>query len=460
MSEEMKKAKEIIHKLSKWGNTYIVGGAVRDHLLGKDPYDVDLCTNVPMDKIEKLFPTHDIGANKDFGILVIEYKNSIFEIAQFRTETSYSDGRRPEHVNFVDNIKEDLSRRDLTCNSMAMTIDEQIIDPFNGSSDLKSRSIRTVGNPYKRFEEDHLRMIRCCRFASVLGFNINDEVFHAIQTMGYRITDIAVERIVQEVQKVCVSGGRVLAEFIKRLKYLNLLPYTFPEILALDFCEHDPEDHPDGNVFEHTMKMLELSDSTDFETLMSILFHDIGKINTHKLKTRQKHIVKYGVHAKAKNTYDNHHQTGVAIFERIADRMKLDNETRKCVLFSIKNHMKFINFAEMKDSTILKLVSDKHFDTLMVVSELDNKSQGDGIYAPEHYDEIRKRILHVKGKYMAQDHENNIKKRISGDLVMNIRGILPGPEVGEVIRRTTIWILDNNIGLHEIARINNFIRIV
>lgn len=242
----LKKAMEIIAILSKHGKAYIVGGAVRDIVLGKEPDDIDIATNVPMEKIEELFPTHDIGKNKDFGIVVAEYKGESFEIAQFRKDGTYSDGRRPDKIEIVPDFKDDAARRDFTINAMGLDSEGNIIDYFDGMKDIKDKVLRTVGNPSERFGEDYLRMLRAIRFSSRLGFKLDDKTAKAIKDGSENINKIAGERIKKEFVKMAEQDGSKFADAIVELDNVGLLDKILPEIVKLKEFKHNVKFHPEG----------------------------------------------------------------------------------------------------------------------------------------------------------------------------------------------------------------------
>jgi tRNA nucleotidyltransferase (CCA-adding enzyme) len=232
---EMKAGVEILHKLEAMGGkAYIVGGAVRDIVLGaEEPNDVDIATNVPMEKIEKIFKTHDIGKNKDFGIVVIRHGGFDFEIAQFRKDGNYTDGRRPDKIEIVMDFEDDASRRDLTINALGVDKDGNIIDYFDGVKDIKNKIIRTVGDAHKRFGEDFLRMIRVPRFASRFGFKIDPKTLKAIQDNAGHIKEVAFERIYQELFKMAKQSGSKFADAIINLKDTGLLKEILPEVFEM-----------------------------------------------------------------------------------------------------------------------------------------------------------------------------------------------------------------------------------
>jgi tRNA nucleotidyltransferase/poly(A) polymerase len=345
---------EILHILKPYGVAYIVGGTVRDLILNRVPKDIDVCTNVPIDVIESLFLTHDIGANKTFGILVVEYKGDNFEIAQFRTEDVYSDGRRPDKVTFVSTFKEDATRRDFTINSLAIDYEGNILDYYNGIEDIKNGIIRTVGDPDVRFKEDYLRLIRAIRFSCTLRMVIESNTITSIRNNAHNITNISQERITSELLKMANKKGTFFAFGIITLLSTKLLQYVLPEIYLMNNFEHSPEHHPEGNVLVHTIAALVTNEIKDPILNWCILFHDVGKIKTFELMG-------------GKITYHKHDIVGSKMIHEIAERMKLDNNTRDAMKFCAKNHMKIHGILEMKKSKIIRLMNSPYWDILVQV---------------------------------------------------------------------------------------------
>ncbi|MDU1315622.1 HD domain-containing protein [Anaerococcus hydrogenalis] len=256
--------------------TYLVGGAVRDRLLGKEIHDIDLTTRARPNDIMRIFSDLkliDIG--KKFGTIKVIYKSEEFEITSFRSESTYKDRRHPEKISFSDSIDEDLKRRDFTINAMAFRNGE-LIDLFGGQKDLQSKLIMAVGNPYERIKEDYLRAIRAVRFATILDFEIESELKKAISQMASHIEDISKERIRDEVDKILLADNP--SRGIRLLDDLNLLEYIFPEVKSMiGFDQHSS--HHNLDLFEHSMKVLE-SSPKNLKTRMAALFHDTGKIDT------------------------------------------------------------------------------------------------------------------------------------------------------------------------------------
>ncbi|WP_276877189.1 CCA tRNA nucleotidyltransferase [Anaerococcus hydrogenalis] len=269
--------KYLINRLEEEGfETYLVGGAVRDRLLGKEIHDIDLTTRARPNDIMRIFSDLkliDIG--KKFGTIKVICKSKKYEITTFRAESSYKDKRHPEKISFSNTIEEDLKRRDFTINAMAQRKGE-IIDLFGGKKDLERKIVRAVGNPYERIEEDYLRALRAIRFATVLDFSIEDNLKAAIKNMAGHIEEISKERIRDEVDKILLAKNP--SRGIRLLDELNLLAYIFPEVKKMvGFDQHSS--HHNLDLFDHTMKVLENCPS-NLITRMGALFHDTGKIDT------------------------------------------------------------------------------------------------------------------------------------------------------------------------------------
>lgn len=257
----LKKGVEIITRLEKEGGpdarAYIVGGAVRDIITGeKEPDDIDIATNVSVDKIEQIFgKSHDIGKNKEFGIVIVTIDGEDFEVANFRSDGKYSDGRRPDSIKIEMDFKTDAGRRDFTINAMGVDKDGNIIDYFDGQKDIKNKVIRTVGDPDQRFGEDYIRMLRAVRFGSRLGFKISDETMEAIQKLAQNISPkqpgqekgVAGERIYKEFKKMAEQEGPKFADALEMLDKSGMLQYILPEVAKLKEFKHSVEHHPEGS---------------------------------------------------------------------------------------------------------------------------------------------------------------------------------------------------------------------
>jgi len=245
-NKELYVAVKILKTIEKKGySAYIVGGAVRDIVLDTKWNDLDLATNMPIDEISKIWKVHDIGKSKDFGIVVIREGGYTFEVANFRSDGKYLDGRRPEKVNIVGSFEDDAGRRDFTCNAMAINSKGEIIDYFGGKKDIKNKILKTVGDPKERFGEDFLRLMRAPRVAVDKGLEIEKETKKAIQKLSTNITKMPPERIKDELLKAAPMGGDKFAVYIKILDELKLLKYILPCVLQLKFFKENLHHHPE-----------------------------------------------------------------------------------------------------------------------------------------------------------------------------------------------------------------------
>ena len=438
----LKSAVKILKNIESKGYVaYIVGGAVRDLVLGISLKDVDIATNMPIDEIEKIYKTHDIGASKDFGIVVVREGGFTFEVANFRSDGEYIDGRRPETVKIVLTFEKDAARRDVTINSMGIDSSGNIIDYFNGQKDIKNKIIRTVGNPHDRFKEDHLRMLRVARFSSKLGFTIDKDTKDAIKDLASNVSKLSVERIKDEIFKAAGQNGDKFAKYLIELDDMGILQIILPEIVKMKEFKHFEDTHPEGGVFAHTIESLKKSNSLDPIVNLSILLHDVGKILT------------LGEKENGIPTYYGHAEEGINLVNVIADRLKLSNDERESIIFAVANHMKFHKILGMKPSKIAKIVTDKNWNVLVAVAKADEFSRGRG-FSRSDFEKIVDTAIEIKEKW-GQKTVNGIMKLVDGVHVMNLTGLKPGKQVGEIIKKTTEYILDNGVKNQE--EIDNFI---
>lgn len=427
------KAKHVCSLLRGADNQYealIVGGAVRDFLLNKECDDIDIATNRPMEDIETMFDTVDIGANKTFGILVAKVDGFVFEIAQFRTESGYSDGRHPDELYFVRSFKEDSARRDFTFNAMGMDADGNIVDHHGGVEDLKAGIIRTVDNPFNRFSEDFIRMLRAVRFSSRFGFEIEECTFAAIQYNADKITTTAPERIMKEIMKMAEQPGEKFAEALVMMKETGLLKYIFPELDVMDQFEHDTDHHPEGGVWCHTLAAVRRYKGRDPVVNMSVLFHDVAKPITYSNDET-------GIH------YYYHSNKGEELVNNIADRMKFDNNLRAAMALSARFHMKFHFIAHEKNRKIIQIMNEPQFEVLYEVAYCDTSSRLHA-YNPDEWGEVTAKIDHLRSRYGVNPLAE-LKKVVTGERVMRVAEIPPGKMVGEIIHKVIGKIVDKGV---------------
>ena len=315
----------IIEKLENHGyEAFLVGGSLRDIMLGKVPNDFDITTNAKPDKIEEIFSTFKtVNIGKEFGTIIVVQEEGNIEITTYRIESDYKDGRRPDQVSFSNNILDDLGRRDFTINSMAYNKKSGIIDPYNGRDDLSKKVIRTVGNPRERFKEDHLRILRGIRFATQLDFKIERETYAAIRDESGSLINISMERIYSEFTKILLS--HIPSKGINLMLDTNVLELLFPEIMpSVAFDQKNP--NHDKDVFMHSLCVLD-SVPPILDLRLAALFHDIGKPHS------------FTIDDEGIGHFYGHDKLSVEITGNILDRLKAPNELINKVCLLINDHM-------------------------------------------------------------------------------------------------------------------------
>ena len=416
---------------------FAVGGSIRDSLLKHEIFDWDLTTNAKPEDIISIFPcTIPIGIKH--GTICVRVNKKSFEVTTYRIDGTYSDSRHPDEVIFTKSIYEDLSRRDFTINAMAYNFESGLIDPFNGTEDLKNKIIRSVGLPEKRFSEDALRMLRAIRFSCKLNFSIEEATFNAIKVKSSSINDISVERLRDELNKILVSDKPSLG--IEKLKQTNLLVHILPELIpTIDFDQRNP--HHDKDVFYHILSVLDYSPNRLIVRLAALL-HDIGKPNCFT-------IDKKGIG----HFYDHDLESG-KIAREIMIRLKYDNDTIKRVLILITEHMCL--FKGFKDSTIKGLIVRVGKDNLedlfdlITADRLGHKKDTD-------LSEINKLQLKTNS-IIASGVPLTIKDLdISGIDLLNLE-YRKGPIIGEILNSLLDLVIENpsknkkNLLIEEVKR--------
>lgn len=330
------------------------GGCVRDMIMEKEPEDYDIATNATPDKVKDIFPGSDL-VGESFGVVIVKIKDLgySFEVATYRQDGEYKDGRRPEDVKFVLSKEEDAARRDFTINAMFYDpISKQIYDYFDGQKDLKQGLIRFVGDPNKRIKEDKLRMLRAIRFAARFSFDFDTLSFESIKYHAPSILDIAGERIGVEFNKAfeqCDARGR--RSFIAAMLESNLLKVLLPEVISMIGCEQSPEHHPEGDVWIHTLQVLfYLPDDASAELCWAGLLHDVGK---PPMQVWDPVDVRW--------RFNSHDSTGKDMTKVILERFKYSNDFIEHVANLVGGHMKFIFVRQMRLSKFKRFLAQDRF---------------------------------------------------------------------------------------------------
>ena len=354
--------KFILEQLNKNGTGFLVGGAVRDKILNKDPGDYDFATDIEYSELKRIFAGYnpkEMGAH--FGILMINVNGKSYEIAKFRKETGVYNSRYPKDIKFVKTIEEDLARRDFTINSIAYSEQTGIVDLYGGRQDIRRKVIRFVGKPKLRIEEDALRILRAFRFISKLGFNLDKKTAEAIYKKRKFLTKISKERIFDELSKI-LMGKFVKKAFIE-MKKLRVLEMIIPEFYyAYNFDQNNPN-HPD-DLFNHIIKVIHLCDY-DLVTRFAALFHDLGKINVKIID------------AKGIFYFYGHEKESALIAEEELKQLKASNDFINSVKKIVKNHM--LIYQDVSDKTLKKLIiemEEKNLKRLFNLFSADLNSKG------------------------------------------------------------------------------------
>jgi poly(A) polymerase len=330
------------------------GGVVRDLLLERRIADIDIATSAPPEAIERLFE-HTIPVGKQFGVVIVVTGTANYEVATFRKDETYNDGRHPSSVSFtVANI--DALRRDFTVNALYLDPETgEVLDFVGGREDLEKKLIRTVGDPDRRFDEDKLRLIRAVRFACDLGFEIEEGTFQQICSRANEIDQVSQERIRDELIKILI--GPAPDRGLQLLFDTGLLNGILPEAAAMSGVEQPPEFHPEGDVFVHTKLMLSLSENPSPELALGILLHDIGKPPTFEIRGRIR--------------FDGHAEVGAELAAAICRRLRLSNELADTVVELVRDHLRFMNVREMRQSTLRRFLSKGNFADHLELHRLD-----------------------------------------------------------------------------------------
>jgi len=351
-------ALKVVRTLRSAGHqALLAGGCVRDTLLGREPKDFDVATDATPDVVKRLFPgALLVGAA--FGVVVVRVDGIQIEVATFRTDGEYRDGRRPESVRFATAL-EDAQRRDFTVNGLFMDPEtDEVIDHVGGRVDMEQRIIRAIGEPKQRFTEDHLRLLRAVRFATVLGFEIETTTWTAITAMADHLGTVSAERIRDEFSKIMLHPNRVRG--FDLLVESGLIRAIIPEILVLQGCEQPPQFHPEGDVFIHTRLMLSLlPDTVSINLVLSVLLHDIAKPATQT------------VDETGRIRFNGHDRLGAEMTAQILRRLKYSNEVVDPTVEAVDCHMRFIEVKKMRLSKLKRFMARPHFDDELALHRVD-----------------------------------------------------------------------------------------
>jgi poly(A) polymerase len=407
-------AVSILRSLQEAGyQAYFVGGCVRDMLLGREPADYDLATDATPDQVMRIFPeTYAVGAK--FGVVLVPSaganENEVVEVATFRSDIGYSDGRHPDQVRYSKDPREDAERRDFTINGLLLNpINQEVLDFVGGRKDLESHTIRAIGEPELRFAEDKLRMLRAVRFAARFSYTIEPVTFVAIQKLAPQIHQVSRERVRDELTKMLTEGHARNAFLL--LDQTGLLREVLPEISAMKGVEQPPQFHPEGDVFVHTLLLLDKLPQPCPPTLAwGALLHDVGKPATFRI-------------APDRIRFDGHVDVGIKMAEEICRRLRFSNDDAEQIIALVGNHMRFAQAQQMKESTLKKFMRMPRFEEHLELHRMDcQASHGD----LTSFNFVREKMAATPVEVMRP------APLISGDDLIDA-GYSPGPQFKEIL---------------------------
>ena len=435
-----KNALNLIHKFHKFGyESYLVGGCVRDMLMGFKPKDWDLCTNAHPEDIIRVLKSNHINwyaPGLKFGTVIAKFNDEEFEITTYRKETGYSDNRHPDKVEFANTIGEDLSRRDFTINAIALTVSNgelQIVDKFNGIKDINDKTLKTVGNPSKRFTEDSLRILRALRFAVKFDMDIEHNTEQAMENNTILLENISKERITQELEKILTSGKPVRKHL---LKYDYILKQILPEIIPCINFKQNNKYHK-HTVYEHMLAVTDLCNTDDFVLKLSALLHDIGKPSSYTLGEDG-----YGhFYGHPEISFD----IAAEIFEK---RLVLTNGQKNEALNLILNHDYSIRKTSKSIKKALKHIGVEIIDKWFILKQADLDDHinidviGDGEGSWRHTSEL----IQLKNDIIAQEQCFGLRDlKINGQTIMNELGLKPGKQIGLILSTLLEEVIEEKI---------------
>lgn len=356
MEETRQAATQIVQRLRGAGfAAYFVGGCVRDIVMEREPKDFDVATSALPTQVIEMFPgSLTVGAQ--FGVVIVPCEKGNVEVATFRSDGVYADGRHPVHVEYAKSAEEDVRRRDFTINGMLFDpIESKVLDYVGGQADIRRRRVRTIGDPQKRFSEDRLRMLRAVRFAARFSFELDSGTAEAIRNLASEIRMVSAERIRDEILKILTEGHA--RRGFELLDSTDLLKQVLPEIKAMQGVEQPPEFHPEGDVWKHTLMMLDGLKMPTPTLALGVLLHDVGKPRTFTVRERIR--------------FDNHVEVGAKMAEDICRRLRLSTHETERVVELVRHHLRFKDLPQMKRSTKIRFLRMDGFPEHLELHRLD-----------------------------------------------------------------------------------------
>ncbi|QMU55601.1 MAG: HD domain-containing protein [Candidatus Mycalebacterium zealandia] len=426
-----KKARGVVRSLKDAGHSaFMVGGCVRNMLCGLKAGDFDLTTSATPQEVRKIFP-RTVAVGESFGVIIVLKGPDSFEVATFRKDFDYKDGRHPETVSYGTTEKEDVERRDFTINGLLLDPESgEIFDYVGGREDLEAKVVRTIGEPERRFAEDRLRMLRAARFTADMGFEVESRTFRAIVKNSRFIEDVSAERTRDEIVKILTRGnsGRGLG----LLRKMGLLAHVLPEANAMAGVEQPPEFHPEGDVFVHTQLVLDkLEENTpdrSAELAVAALLHDVGKPPTFELSDRIR--------------FNGHDRVGAAMSKKICRRLRFSNKQIERISELVRHHLKFKDIQKMRESTLKRFLGMPYFEEHLALHLADCLASHGMTDAYE--------FAKAKLKEMGEE-EIKPKPILTGKDLIKM-GFEPGPEFSKILAEIEEAQLENRLKTKKQAK--------
>ena len=423
-------ATEIVRRLQTAGfAAYWVGGCVRDKLLDREPQDYDIATSARPEQVEGVF-RRTIPVGRKFGVIIVLEGGHEFQVATFRAEADYQDGRRPEQVVFS-NAQADASRRDFTVNGLFYDpVGKQLHDWVNGEANLRAKLLRTIGVPAERFAEDHLRLLRAVRFAAQLDFQIEPHTFAALKLLAPKIAGISAERIREELLKLFRPPHA--ARGFELLRESGLLEQILPELFATITCDQSPNYHPEGTVYEHIKLMLnQLPPDADPSLPWAVLMHDVAKPVTATRDAENGLIHFYG-----------HEKVGAEMAELILQRLKFPRKQTDEIVEAVRYHMQFKDVKTMRKSTLRRMLMRETFPLELQLHRLDCLGSHRLL---DHYEFM------IEQEHELAKQPEIIPPLLTGEDLIAM-GMKPGPAMGELLAEAREKQLSDELKTAEEAR--------
>ncbi len=426
MDAKRQAAAEIVRRLRAKGfQAYFVGGCVRDLIMNREPKDYDIATDATPDEVVKLFPD-SLTVGAQFGVVIVPREEGNVEVATFRSDGRYADGRHPNEVRYAKTPEEDVRRRDFTINGLLFDpVKDRVLDYVGGQADIRGRRVRTIGDPLERLSEDRLRMMRAVRFTARFGFALDPAAREAIRKLAPQIQDVSAERVREEILKILTEGQA--RRGFELLEETGLLQEVLPEVKAMQGVQQPPEFHPEGDVWTHTLMMLDGLRAPTPTLALGVLLHDVGKPPTFTVRERIR--------------FDNHVEVGAKMAEAICGRLRVPSRETERVVELVRHHLRFKDFPQMRRSTQLRFLRMEGFEEHLELHRLDCLSSHRNL---ENY-ELARRMLEETPPEVIKP-----APLVRGDDLI-AQGYSPGPAFKKILQAVEDAQLEGKIHTREDA---------